>query len=165
MPALSTETIAPDFSLPLLQGGKFSLQQALKQGPVLLAFFKSSCPVCQFALPYVERLFQAYGNRNASVVAVSQDDVATTKAFAKEFRLTLPIALDDTARYPVSNAYGLTNVPTLFLVRPSGEIEISCVGWSRQDVEQMGRELAQAGQSTPVPIIHKGEAVPDFKAG
>jgi peroxiredoxin len=165
MPALSTETIAPDFSLPLLQGGKFSLQQALKQGPVLLAFFKSSCPVCQFSLPYVERLFQAYGNQNASVVAVSQDDVATTKAFAKEFRLTLPIALDDTARYPVSNAYGLTNVPTLFLVRPSGEIEISCVGWSRQDIEQMGRELAQAGQSTPVPIIHKGEAVPDFKAG
>ena len=165
MPALSTETIAPDFSLPLLQGGKFSLQQALKQGPVLLAFFKSSCPVCQFSLPYVERLFQAYGNQNASVIAVSQDDTATTKAVAKEFRLTLPIALDDTARYPVSNAYGLTNVPTLFLVRPSGEIEISCVGWSRQDIEQMGRELAQAGQATPVPIIHKGEAVPDFKAG
>src|SRR5438874_5494935 len=165
MPALSTETIAPEFSLPLLQGGKFSLQQALKQGPVLLAFFKSSCPVCQFSLPYVERLFQAYGNQNANVIAVSQDDAATTKAFAKEFRLTLPIALDDTTRYPVSNAYGLTNVPTLFLVRPSGEIEISCVGWSRQDIEQMGRELAQAGQGTPVPVIHQGEAVPDFKAG
>src|SRR3954453_19843847 len=147
MPALSTETIAPDFSLPLLQGGKFSLQQALKQGPVLLAFFKSSCPVCQFSLPYVERLFQAYGNQNASVIAVSQDDAATTKVFAKEFRLTLPIALDDTARYPVSNAYGLTNVPTLFLIASSGEIQVSSIRWSRSDIEQISHALAEAGQT------------------
>src|SRR5436305_14059117 len=109
MPALSTETIAPDFSLPLLQGGKFSLQQALKQGPVLLAFFKRSCPVCQFAWPYVERLFQAYGNQNASAIAVSQDDSATTKGFAKESRLTLPIAPAGTTRNKAPHAYGLSH--------------------------------------------------------
>jgi len=68
MPALSTETFAPDFSLPLLQGGSFSLHDALKGGPVLLAFFKISCPVCQFAFPYIERLFQAYGKQNISVI-------------------------------------------------------------------------------------------------
>ena len=165
MPALSTETVAPDFSLPLLQGGSFSLQNALKRGPVLLVFFKISCPVCQFAFPYIERLFQAYGKQNVSVIGVSQDDASATKSFAKEYGLTLPVALDDPKRYAVSNAYGLTNVPTLFLIRTSGEIQISSVGWSREEIEQIGRELAQAGQAKVVPVIHKGEAVPDFKAG
>jgi|SRR5438067_943790 len=165
MPALSTETIAPDFSLPLLEGGNFSLQQALKQGPVLLTFFKSSCPVCQFALPYVERLFQAYGKQNAGVIGISQDDAGATKSFCKEYGLTLPIALDDTKRYLVSNAYGLTNVPTLFLIAPSGEIQVSSVGWSRPDIEQISRALAEAGQTKLIPAIHKGENVPDFKAG
>jgi peroxiredoxin len=165
MPALSTETIAPDFSLPLLQGGTFSLKDALNRGPVLLAFFKISCPVCQFAFPYVERLYQAYGKQNVSIIGISQDDAAATKSFCKEYRLTLPIALDDTKRYPVSNAYGLTNVPTLFLIAPSGEIQVSSVGWSRADIEQIGRELAEAGQTKPVPVIHKGESVPDLKPG
>jgi len=165
MPALSTETVAPDFSLPLVQGGSFSLQNALKRGPVLLAFFKISCPVCQFAFPYIERLFHAYGEQNVSVIGVSQDDASATKSFAKEYGLTLPVALDDPKRYAVSNAYGLTNVPTLFLIRTSGEIQISSVGWSREEIEQIGRELAQAGQAKVVPVIHKGEAVPDFKAG
>jgi len=79
--------------------------------------------------------------------------------------LTLPVALDDPKRYAVANAYGLTNVPPLFLIRPSGEIQISSVGWSREDIEQVGRELAQASQAKLIPMIHKGEDVPDFKAG
>ena len=60
MTALSAGTVAPKFSLPMVDSGSFSLPEALQRGPVLLAFFKISCPVCQFALPFVERLYQAW---------------------------------------------------------------------------------------------------------
>ena len=156
---------APEFTLPLLDGGEASLQQLLTRGPVLLAFFKISCPVCQFTMPYVERLFKAYGKQGVSVVGVSQDDASGTAQFAKEYGLSMPIVLEDISRYRVSNDYGLTNVPTLFYVDSAGEIEASSVGWSRADLEQISREMAAQSGATQVPLVHAGESVPDYKAG
>src|SRR3954469_10682310 len=129
MPALPSGVTAPDFALPTLQGGKFSLATALKEGQVVLAFFKISCPVCQMAFPYFERLHQAFHGKNVRIVGISQDSAADTAAFAKQFGITFPIALDDTKKFPASNAYGLTNVPTLFLVLPDGTISASAVVW------------------------------------
>src|SRR5256885_8452011 len=144
MPALTAGSKAPDISLRTTQGENFSLASSLKAGPVVLAFFKVSCPVCQMAFPFFERLHQAYRGKNVSVVGISQDSAQDTAAFAKQFGLTFPLALDNTKTYPASNAYGLTNVPTLFLVDPKGEIEVSSVGWSRDELEDVSRRLANA---------------------
>jgi len=52
----------------------------------------------------------------------------------KQFGVTFPVLLDDTRTYPVSNEYGLTNVPSVFWIAEDGEIEISSVGWgSKRD--------------------------------
>ena len=165
MPALSAGKAAPEFTLEKMNGGKFNLREALSRGPVLAVFFKISCPVCQFALPYVERLHQAYAGKNVSIVGVSQNNKNDTAAFMREYKLTLPVLLDDTSSYPVSNAYGLTNVPTLFWVERDGEIGLSSVGWSRTDMEQINRWLAEAGRAEQAVIFAPGENVPDFRAG
>src|SRR4051812_41900998 len=112
MAALDTGSSAPEITLPTLDGGTFVLSQARKQGPVAIAFFKISCPVCQMASPFFERLHQAFHGTNPRVVGISQDSPKDTAAFAKQYAITFPLALDDTKRYPASNAYGLTNVPT-----------------------------------------------------
>ena len=125
MTALATGTKAPDFALTSLDGKQFSLADALTRGPVVLAFFKVSCPTCQYAFPFFERLYQAYGRNGVTLVGISQNDAKDTAAFAKQFGVTFPILLDDTHSYPVSNAYGLTNVPTLFWIAPDGEIELT----------------------------------------
>ena len=80
--------------------------------------------------------------------------------------VTFPIAIDDDANhYAVSNAYGLTNVPTLFYIAPSGEIEVSSVGWSKADVDDVSRKLAELHQEQPPTLWRKGEDVPAFRAG
>jgi peroxiredoxin len=163
MTALEAGVKAPDFTLPTMTGETFSLSGALQRGPVLLVFYKMSCPVCQFAMPYAERLFQTAKGKQATIIAISQDDPKSTLAFAKEYRLTLPTALDDTKTYPVSNAYGLTNVPTFFLVNPAGDIVISSVGWMREEIERM-YELLLA-ESKPAPFFHADERVPELKFG
>ena len=165
MAALAVGTKAPDFSLTTLDGSKFSLQEALQRGPVFAAFFKISCPVCQYAFPYFERLYKVHGSGKVSFVAISQDDAAKTTAFLKEFGVTLGAALDDPNGYAVSNAYGLTNVPTWFLIEPDGTIELSSVGWSKQDVDNLNARLSNAGQSSPLPLFKPGEDVRDFRAG
>jgi len=165
MAALAVGTKAPDFSLTTLDGSKFSLQEALQRGPVFAAFFKISCPVCQYAFPYFERLYKVHGSGKVSFVAISQDDAAKTMAFLKEFGVTFPTALDDPNGYAVSNAYGLTNVPTWFLIDPDGTIELSSVGWSKQDVDDLNARLGETGQSSPLPLFKPGEDVRDFRAG
>ena len=165
MAALNTGVQAPPFTLPTVDGTEFELEAALKRGPVVLAFFKVGCPVCQYAFPFVERLFRAHHGAKATVVGVSQDNLRDTKAFLREYNISFPVALDDTSRYPVSNAYGLTNVPTLFYIAPDGEIEISSVGWSKSDMETIHQRLAEHRGEEAGPLWRKGEEVQDFRAG
>lgn len=164
MSALKAGLRAPDVELPLVGGGTFSLADALKQGPVALVFFKISCPVCQYAFPFYERLATAVKEHGLKVVGVSQDNERNTSDFAKEFEVTFPIALDSPDRYPVSNAYGLTNVPTLFVVGQDGAIERSVVGWSKKDAEDIYAETRN-GQAPGQVIFSPNENVADFRAG
>ncbi len=160
MATLEAGAKAPDFTLPTMAGETFSLSEARKKGPVLLAFFKISCPVCQFAMPYAERIFRAAKDKPVTVIAVSQDDARATLAFLKEYRITMPVALDDTKTYPASNAYGLTSVPTFFLVNPEGDIGIASMGWMREEQEQFYRALAGSGE-----YFHPNERIPELKYG
>ena len=165
MAALNSGTLAPDFTLAGMDGKQFSLKDALARGPVLAAFFKISCPVCQFALPYLERVFKAYGNRNVSIAGISQNDKKDTVAFIKEYGITFPVLLDDTRSYLVSNAYGLTNVPSFFWIAQEGEIELSSVGWMKKDVDEINRRAAEITGDGLKPVFRAGEDVPDFRAG
>jgi peroxiredoxin len=165
MVTLAAGKAAPDFTLTTLDGIPFTLKSALAQGPVVLAFFKVSCPTCQYAFPFFERLFKSYKNKGVTFMGVSQNDTRDTAAFAKEFGVTFPLLLDDTSRYPVSNAYGLTNVPTLFWIAPDGEIEVSSIGWVKSDFETINRKLAETGKVAPAALFRPDEEVRDFKAG
>ena len=165
MAALTAGTTAPDFALQTMDGKQFSLREALARGPVLAAFFKVSCPVCQYAFPFLQRIYKAYGGKNVTIIGISQNDKKETAAFTKEFGITFPIALDDTKTYPASNAYGLTNVPSIFWIAPEGEILISSVGWERKDVEAMNRKAAETTGEVAKPMFHAGEEVADFRAG
>jgi peroxiredoxin len=165
MAALTAGTKAPDFSLTTVDGKKFNLQDALKQGPVVAAFFKVSCPVCQYAFPFLERVHQAHGSRNVTVIGVSQDDNRNTEAFLKEYGVTFRTLLDDPNGYAASNAYGLTNVPSWFLIGQDGEIEISSVGWVKKDIEDLNRKLSEAQTTSPPQLFKPGEDIRDFRAG
>jgi len=91
-------------------------------------------PVCFSSLPAALSGLWKSGRDSGGRIA---DPKKETEAFAKSFGVTFPMLLDDTNAYPVSNAYGLTNVPTVFWIGSNGKIEVSSVGWSRKDYEAM----------------------------
>ena len=165
MAALDAGVTAPDFRLTGMNGEKFSLADSRKKGPVLAAFFKITCPVCQYAFPYLERIFRAYAGGPVTVVGISQNEKKGTAGFAREYGITFPLLLDDPGAYLASNAYGLTNVPTLFLISPGGKIELSSVGWSKRDLEELNARLAKASGVAAAQIFKPGEDVPELKAG
>lgn len=165
MTALASGSKAPNVELKTLDGKPFLLENELSRGPVVLAFFKVSCPTCQYALPFLERLYKAYGHKGVKLVGVSQNNATETAQFTQQFGITFPVLLDDTSRYPASNAYGLTNVPSIFWVAEDGEIEISSVGWVKSDFDTINRKMAEADKVPAAVVFKPGDDVRDFRAG
>jgi peroxiredoxin len=146
---------APAFSLPDLSGARYSLAELLRHGPALVALYKVSCPVCQLTLPYLERIT----HHGIQIVTISQDDAAATARFMSAFGVSMLTLLDThDSGYPVSNAFGITHVPALFLVETDGMISLASTGFRKTELEALA---ARAGS----PIFRPDENVPAWKAG
>jgi peroxiredoxin len=147
---------APDFRLPRLDGDTIALQEILASGPALIAFFKTTCPVCQLTLPYLGRINTP---GTLPVYAISQDDAEDTREFNREFGIALPTLLDTGwSGYAVSNAFGISTVPTAFLIERDGRISRVMEGWNKREIESLGG-LAGA------QVFRQGDNVPEWKAG
>ena len=130
-----------------------------ERAPVLLVFFKVSCPTCQFTLPFLERIYREK-TEPVDVLLVSQDDAETTREFLSEFQITIPALIDDeNANYPASNAYGLSHVPSLFLIDGERSIAGAGMGFEKHGLEGFGRLLGVQ------EVFRPGEYVPEFRPG
>lgn len=164
MTTIAVGQAAPGFTLKSLDGKEFSLAKLLEKGPVVAAFFKISCPVCQFTFPYLQRLAERYSGDSATVIAISQDDARPTAEFNREYGVKFTTLLDE-AGYPVSNAYGLTVVPTIFLIEPDGKVKVSCMGFDKADLEKIAAELSQRRKIAAAPLFRPDEVIPAQKPG
>jgi peroxiredoxin len=145
-----------DFRLPLLEGGEATLRDLIAKAPALLAFFKVSCPVCQMTLPFLDRI---RSSGSFPVYGVSQNDARDTRDFHRRLGLSLPSLLDsEEGGFVVSNAFGISSVPTLFLIETDGSIARVIEGWSKSEIERLG-ELAGVKPFRPT------DSVPEWKAG
>jgi peroxiredoxin len=153
--SLQVGSAAPRFKLAKLAGGSKRLEEYLERGAVLLAFFKISCPVCQLTLPYLNRMRSG----NLQLVAVSQDDEESTGEFNAEFGISLETLLDpEDGGYPVSNAYALTQVPTIFVVEQDGTIGEVIHGFVKREMEAIGVRCG-------IAPFQPGDYAPEWKAG
>ena len=147
---------APPFQLKTVNGTSLALKQVLANGPAVLAFYKVGCPVCQLTFPYLERLA---GHDTVQLIAISQDDAKATQEFNQRFGVTFPTLLDESkSGYPVSNDFGISSVPTVFVVETDGSISKSFAGFSKRDLEELGERVH-------VKPLRPDEKVPEFKAG
>jgi peroxiredoxin len=155
---------APEFALKALDCKDRSLSSLLSRGAVVAAFFKISCPVCQFTFPFLERLHEQFGSDGVTILGISQDDARDTRMFNKEYGVKFLTLLDEHP-YPVSNTYSLTNVPTIFLIESDKTIKVSSVGFSKSDLEKIAVELALRKNLPAVPFFRSNEVVPAYKPG
>ncbi len=98
-------------------------------------------------------------------LGISQDDTRSTNKFAREYGITFPIVLDDENGYLVSNAYGLTSVPTIFLIDTDGAVKLSCMGFDKKDLERIAADLAERRKISLAPLFRPDEVVPANKPG
>jgi peroxiredoxin len=153
---LEAGTRAPEFRLDLLDGGSRTLGEILAGGPVLLAFFKISCPVCQMTFPFLQRIHASGGMR---IFGISQNDADDTREFNQEFGIAFPTLLDSEDHgFPASNDYGISSVPTLFLVETDGKIARVIEGWQKREMELLAAPAMAS-------LFRPGDYVPEWKSG
>jgi cytochrome c biogenesis protein CcmG/thiol:disulfide interchange protein DsbE len=162
MQTKSAGTQAPRLTLKTADGQAFSVDEALSRHPVaVLAFFKISCPVCQMAFPFLERLHKSYPD--APIWGISQDDAEETAAFAKDYAVTFPMLLDETLEWTVK--YGLVSVPSIFAIKNDGSITQTIFGFAKADLEELNQALAVSSGVPPKPLFTDNDDVPTLRPG
>ncbi len=96
-------------------------------------------------------------------MGVSQDNVAASRDFAHDFGITFPVLID--TGYPASNAYGLTTVPTFFLVNQDATVQVASVGFGKAEIESIANALADRRNITRAPVFRSDESIPAHKPG
>jgi peroxiredoxin len=153
---LEAGTKAPAFELKDIDGTSHSLESILEKGPALLALFKIGCPVCQMTFPFLDRLAHT---SSVQIIGISQDEADATRLFNRRFGVNFPVLIDPARDgYLVSNAFGISSVPTMFLVEPDGTISKTIVGFVK-------KELLEIGNRIGVVPFRPDENVPEWKAG
>jgi peroxiredoxin len=164
MSVLKVGKSVPHFGLIAIDGKKYSLQEGLKNGPVLVAFFKVACPTCQYTFPFLERLYQQLRSSGVQIWGISQDGVKDSQRFAREYSVTFPILIDDYP-YQISCEYQLEEVPSIFLIAPDGSVTIESEGFAKRDLLAMQKSLAQTLSVSVGALFQPNEKVPEYKPG
>lgn len=74
MPNILPAQAVPDFTVPLIDGGKFQLSQRLGDNFTLLLFYRGvHCPICKMQLRELQRKLGDFAERGITVVAISMD--------------------------------------------------------------------------------------------
>src|SRR5687767_5715649 len=130
---------APEIMLPDLEGKTVDWKR-FEGKVVLLDFWATWCQPCRRSMPEMQVLHDRWGPRGFTVVGVSVDQQgpANVQKFVATLKLANRIAID--ARHDVAGRYGISALPTAYLVDGKGRIVKRWIG--APDKKDLERQLA-----------------------
>lgn len=97
---------ALDFELPNVKGGSVSLQTALRDGPVVVSFYRGSwCPFCNLELNALQARLPEIAAAGARLIAISPEKPDASLSHAEKLNLDFDVLRDQGNR--VARDYGL----------------------------------------------------------
>ena len=144
---------APSFSLPDATTGSL-VSEPWSERRAVIAFFKTTCPVCQMVAPKLTAL--AAGG--APLVGVGQDPPERLQAYAIKHGQHIP-TVSERPPYELSSGFGISVVPTMFVVEPDGIIADVVVSWDRDRWNRVAESLgggAISDESDGLPVFRPG---------
>jgi len=153
--------LVKDFSAIDLHDNKFLLSEALKNGPVVVIFYRGQwCPICNKHLKNLQDSLNLIYDKGATVVAISPEKSEFLKRTAEKTHASFALLYDDA--YRISNQFDVT-------FRPDSMSRLMYNG-------MLGANLKEAqtddSQQLPIPatfIIDKNSKIvwrhfdPDYK--
>lgn len=161
---LKTGNLAQAFALEGTDGKRHSLDEIKTKGIGFFAFFKVTCPTCQYAFPFLERVHQKIKATGTPFWGIVQDPMDQAREFAKQYGTTFPILIDDRP-YVTSKIYGISIVPTWYLVDGNLKIISFGEGWVKKDYVKLATLLAEKTGVEIMGLFHPDENVVELKPG
>lgn len=119
---------APEFSLPLLDGGKMELASHKDKEIVILDFWATWCGPCRRAMPILVEVARQYAEKGVRFYAVNQQEGADEiKAFLQELKLECTVALDADGK--IGELYGAEGIPQTVIIDKKGKVQSVHVGF------------------------------------
>jgi peroxiredoxin len=160
---LETGVMAPHFDLLGLDGREYALPRDLGDEPLLLAFFRVKCATCDLAYPYINKLRATYPE-GWKLWSVCQDEPERAAEYRERFGLEHPVLLDASGLV-VSKLYDPPSTPSLYLIAPNGRIDVASEGFAKEDINAIGRRIAEYVGSVVVEIASEVDGNPAMKPG
>ncbi len=130
--------LAPDFTLPSIDGKTVTLSQ-LRGKVVLIDFWATWCAPCRLAIPHLNDLYKAYQERGLEIIGMSLDrgSPERVRRFVVNMGVQYTIIIADDE---VVKNYGISPIPTTYLIDQDGYISNKWVGFSKNLMSKISTE-------------------------
>jgi cytochrome c biogenesis protein CcmG/thiol:disulfide interchange protein DsbE len=118
-----------------------TLRATAGRRPALVVFWASWCEPCRHEAPAVERFARSPAGRGRVVGVDWSDEAQSARRFIGKYRWSFPNLRDGEGT--VGYAYGLTGLPTTYVIGADGRIEATLRG--PQTEQTLGHALTAAG--------------------
>lgn len=158
--AAGSTTVAPSFTLTDIYGHTFSLS-SLRNGSVAIVEFTSlSCAECQIVEKSLASLYAGYnstGRTDVHILSVYTnpqfgDTVPALQAYHTKNNITWTMA-QDTSTLSVSQAYGVSALPTVVIVDKQGDVVYDVTGVQNSNTLSGTVSSALAGTASAISIV------------
>jgi len=114
---------APPLLGRTLQGDPFDLAAA--EGPILVHFWATWCPVCRLELGNIDALHPEYGVITVAMMSGSDGEILQ---YLRDKEVDFPVISDPGGH--IASSWGVTAVPASFVLDGQGNIRFTEVGYS-----------------------------------
>ena len=137
--------VAPDFTLPLLSEGKFTLAK-LKGHVVVMDFWATWCGPCVASMPGFIEVMKQFKDKEVTFITLNQGEPeAQVKKFLERRSWALPVAMD--ADTKVAGKYGVDGIPHTVLVGKDGKVEWVRTGFTEDGDKKLREAVEKALKS------------------
>lgn len=122
---------APEFRLERLEGDPFKLSESRGKEVVVLDFWATWCGPCIAALPEVMAAVDEFEGQGVRLIGVNQQEApGKISQFLEAKGWDLDVVLDADRQNPVSKQFGVTGIPTTFVIGKDGKVLMMHSGFS-----------------------------------
>jgi len=141
-PALSTEKMAPPFTVVALDGSKFNLDE-MGGRVVLIDFWATWCGPCNRELPHIKKIAKEFAGEPLVIISVSWDsDEAKWKDFINKNEMTWVQYRD--ADHELSKRFGINAIPHYFTIDADGALTAEMLGGDSNVEGKLKKLVAKA---------------------
>jgi len=143
-------SLAPDFTVKTLDDHEISLSK-LRGKVVLVDFWATWCGPCRESIPHLAQLYKTYQEKGFEVIGMSVDKggaeaVSSVTRFVESMNIPYPVVM---APEDLANKYGVTGLPTSFLIDKEGRLREKIPGFNSAIAQHMAAKVAELISEKP----------------